>query len=178
MNRSATEALLARAPELSDLLATADHVDVKTVIAPGTLQAFVCALLGWQPHGTRWLFEARAVLARVLRLEHPRVPMTPVPESGSLALVPGTVVAFFTVRDAVDDRYVVLEAVDNHLSAYLAVVASPTTGGPRRFDVVTVVRYHRWAGPVYFNLIRPFHHLVVAGMARTAARRLAAAGST
>ncbi|MGE6761631.1 DUF2867 domain-containing protein [Corallococcus interemptor] len=26
--------------------------------------------------------------------------------------------------------------------------------------------YRNWAGPVYFNVIRPFHHLVVARMAR------------
>ncbi|MCP4630164.1 MAG: DUF2867 domain-containing protein [bacterium] len=30
-----------------------------------------------------------------------------------------------------------------------------------RFYVITVVHYKHWTGPVYFNLIRPFHHLVV-----------------
>jgi hypothetical protein len=31
---------------------------------------------------------------------------------------------------------------------------------------ITIVFYKHWTGPVYFNLIRPFHHLVVARMAR------------
>jgi len=37
--------------------------------------------------------------------------------------------------------------------------------------VVTVVRYHAWNGPVYFNMIRPFHHLVVGRMAAAGVRR-------
>ncbi|XXF76233.1 DUF2867 domain-containing protein [Myxococcaceae bacterium GXIMD 01537] len=46
----------------------------------------------------------------------------------------------------------------------------PVKGQRRRFHVATIVRYRRWAGPVYFNVIRPFHHLVVRGMLRHAAR--------
>ncbi|MEV4094105.1 DUF2867 domain-containing protein [Streptosporangium saharense] len=30
---------------------------------------------------------------------------------------------------------------------------------PDRY-VAVVVHYHRWTGPVYFTVIRPFHHLV------------------
>jgi hypothetical protein len=33
-------------------------------------------------------------------------------------------------------------------------------------DIKVVVHYKHWTGPVYFNLIRPFHHLVVSRMAR------------
>ncbi|WP_218919788.1 DUF2867 domain-containing protein [Streptosporangium roseum] len=57
-------------------------------------------------------------------------------------------------------------ATESHLTACLAVVAEPG-----RFHVVTVVKYHRWTGPVYFNAIRPFHHLVVLGMARAGVRK-------
>ena len=35
-----------------------------------------------------------------------------------------------------------------------------------RYYVVTAVNYKHWTGPVYFNLIRPFHHLVVSRMAK------------
>jgi len=38
-----------------------------------------------------------------------------------------------------------------------------------RYYIVTIVHYLHWTGPVYFNLIRPFHHLVVARMARAGA---------
>ena len=34
-----------------------------------------------------------------------------------------------------------------------------------RFYIMTVVHYKHWTGPVYFNMIRPFHHLVVRRMA-------------
>jgi hypothetical protein len=37
--------------------------------------------------------------------------------------------------------------------------------------VVTVVRYHNLAGRVYFNVIRPFHHLVVHAAMRAALGR-------
>jgi hypothetical protein len=43
------------------------------------------------------------------------------------------------------------------------------TGDHKRFHVVTIVHYRRWTGPVYFNVIRPFHHLVVYQMAKSAA---------
>ncbi|WP_422698682.1 DUF2867 domain-containing protein [Desulfosarcina cetonica] len=33
------------------------------------------------------------------------------------------------------------------------------------------MRYRNWTGPVYFNLIRPFHHLVVREMMKAGARR-------
>ncbi|MCP4674680.1 MAG: DUF2867 domain-containing protein [Deltaproteobacteria bacterium] len=32
------------------------------------------------------------------------------------------------------------------------------------------VKYHHWTGPVYFNVIRSFHHFVVWAMVRTAVR--------
>ncbi|MCP5103876.1 MAG: DUF2867 domain-containing protein, partial [bacterium] len=34
--------------------------------------------------------------------------------------------------------------------------------------VVTIVHYKHWTGPVYFNLIRPFHHLVIRRMMKAA----------
>jgi hypothetical protein len=61
------------------------------------------------------------------------------------------------------------------LTGYLAVVAEPLAHGRTRFHNITVVKYHRWTGPLYFKVIRPFHHLVVRSMvtgygARTAYR--------
>jgi hypothetical protein len=41
-----------------------------------------------------------------------------------------------------------------------------------RFRVVTIVHYRHWTGRLYFNLIRPFHHWVVTGMARSGTRGL------
>ena len=56
-------------------------------------------------------------------------------------------------------------ATDTHLTAYLGVVAEPIPPD-NRFHVITIVHYQRWTGPVYFNVIRPFHHLVVSKMVK------------
>jgi len=32
------------------------------------------------------------------------------------------------------------------------------------------VHYRSWAGPVYFNTIRPFHHIVVGSMMKHASK--------
>jgi hypothetical protein len=86
-------------------------------------------------------------------------------------MTPGSAAAFFTVRHAEEEHVWVVAVTDKHLEATLAVVVEPEPGGGprRRFHVVTLVHYRNWAGPVYFNVIRPFHHLVVGGMARNAA---------
>ncbi|MFI6673454.1 DUF2867 domain-containing protein [Kribbella sp. NPDC050470] len=60
----------------------------------------------------------------------------------------------------------------NHLTGWLAIVtdnAQPVG----EFKVVTLVKYLRTAGRFYYNLIRPFHHVVVQSMARAGARSLA-----
>jgi hypothetical protein len=76
-------------------------------------------------------------------------------------------VTFFIVRCAKEDTYWFSETPkDKHLKAYFGVVAEPLDNKTKRFYVITVVHYHHWTGPVYFNLIRPFHHLVVSRMAR------------
>lgn len=76
----------------------------------------------------------------------------------------------FTVCLAAEDRYWVAEASERHLTAALGVIVEPLDGAQRRFYVLTVVHYHAWTGPVYFNVIRPFHHLVVGRMAAAGVR--------
>ena len=61
------------------------------------------------------------------------------------------------------------ELTDKHLAAYFGVTADKQSSGLTRFEVVTAIRYLHWIGPVYFNLIRPFHHLVVSQMMRAGA---------
>jgi hypothetical protein len=59
---------------------------------------------------------------------------------------------------------------DRHLKAYFGVVVEPLANDLKRYYIVTIVHYLHWTGPVYFNLIRPFHHLVVARMAQAGAK--------
>lgn len=157
------------APELSHLLSGADHVDVKTAESDVTLREFVAAALGWQPGWMKLLFHARKVLARLLRLQHPDTPVVRLrPEE--IPFAPDGKVGFFTVAEAAEDRHLVLEATDTHLTGYLAVVAEPGATRKNKFHVATVVKYHHWTGPLYFNIIRPFHHLVVRSMVDAGAR--------
>lgn len=157
-------------PELSSLLTSANHVDVKTTEARVTLREFVAGALGWQPAWIRALFRARTVLARLLRLRNSDVPAGARLRPQEIRFTPGATVWFFTVTAAAEDRFILLEAADTHLTGYLAVVTEPLATGRNRFHAITAVRYHRWTGPLYFNLIRPFHHLVVRSMVAAGAR--------
>ena len=163
------------APELNPLLTGADHVDVKSTEADVTLREFVSGALGYQPGWMRMLFRAmlfraRVVFARLLRLRNPEIQTAPRLRPEKIPFSPGAKVWFFTVVGAAEDRYIFLEASDTHLTGYLAVVAEPLTNGRTRFHNITIVRYHRWTGPLYFNVIRPFHHLVVRSMVNAGAR--------
>jgi hypothetical protein len=77
--------------------------------------------------------------------------------------------AFFSVKMAKEDRYWFAGISESHLTAHLGVVMEP--GQPNRFHVLTIVHYNRWTGPVYFNVIRPFHHLVVGQMMKAGVRQ-------
>jgi len=158
------------APELNPLLTGADHVDVKITEADMTLREFVSGLLGWQPGWIRTLFRARVVFARLLRLRDPEIPTGSRLRPEEIPFSPGGKVWFFTVVGAAEDRYIVLEAADTHLTGYLAVFAEPLAHGRTRFHNLTIVKYHRWTGSLYFNVIRPFHHLVVRSMVNAGAR--------
>lgn len=73
--------------------------------------------------------------------------------------------------DAVaEDQYWIGGIDDQHLSAWLGVTVEPLAHALKRYTVVTIVRHNTWQGPVYFNVIRPFHHLVVGTMVKQAAR--------
>lgn len=162
--------IIDRVPELRRLLADADRVDVRKADSEASLREFVAGAMGWNPAWMRGLFRARAGLGRILRLREPDIPIGAVQGPEELSFAPGARVAFFTVKEASENRFVVLEANDNHLSCWLVMATEPAARGRARFEMATVVKYHRWTGPVYFGVIRPFHHLIVAGMARAGAR--------
>ncbi len=153
-----------RIPALVPVLESADHIDVKIVTGAVSLRAFLAAALGDQPGWVTGLYRVRAVFVRTLGLRQERMPRGPRMIPDTVPMRPGTRYGPFTVRLAAEDRYWVGEAKASHLTATLAVIVEPLAGA-RRFYVVTVVHYHAWTGPVYFNVIRPFHRLVVGRMA-------------
>jgi hypothetical protein len=146
-------------PELQHLYTAADHVDVKSADSDVPLREFVAGMLNWHPVWLMALWVARAGLAKLLGLKHPPGSAHPRPED--IPFTPGAKIRFWTVAAAEEGRFIVLEASDTHLAAHLALVAEPG-----RRHAVTVVHYRNRVGPVYFAVVRPFHHLIVRAMVR------------
>ena len=157
-----------RFPELKSYFENADYTDVKIVDGKAPLRKFVASMLSYYPWWLVFLYRIRAIVAQILGLEKQEKPdesfrLTP----EDVSLTPGEEVTFFIVRSAKDDLYWIAEtAEDKHLCAYFCVVIEPLENDINRFHIITLVKYKHWTGPVYFNLIRPFHHLVVSQMAR------------
>lgn len=151
-------------PEIAPLLEGAHHIDIKTAESERPLSEFVTRLLNYQPLWVTFLYGVRMVFVRFIGLRQKGVP--PAPQLKSAPMTEGEQAAFFTVKAADAERYWFAGVSESHLTAHLGVVVEPTE--PRRCHVVTVVHHHRWTGRLYFNVIRPFHHLVVRSMVRAA----------
>ncbi|MCM0756248.1 DUF2867 domain-containing protein [Desulfovibrio aminophilus] len=156
-------------PELAELIAGADHVDVKQVRARTSLRGFLAAFISYHPRWLDWLYVLRAGLVRLLGMRQEHMDMAPLEEK-DVDLTPGGKLSFFTTELSREDRLWVGVAEDKHLAARVVVERRPGDHGAAVFLVSTVVHYKHWTGPVYFNLIRPFHHLVVHGMCRSVER--------
>jgi hypothetical protein len=57
---------IARLPQISELLARADHVDVKTERSGVSLREFVAAMMSYEPGWMRSLFGLRKHLVRLV----------------------------------------------------------------------------------------------------------------
>jgi len=163
---------LAAIDGMAEVLGRADHVDVKSACGEVSLSRFVAGLMNYRPRWVRLLYGLRGYLARLLGLDHEGVPPDLAghrPED--VPMTPGSTLRFLTVAAASEDRHWIAFAEDRHLRGWMCALATPQPSRGCRFDIVTVVAYRNWLGPVYFNLIRPFHHLIVAGMARAGVGR-------
>jgi hypothetical protein len=156
-------------PELADLLPSSDVVDVKTATGAVTLREFVAGALGNESAVSRALFAIRAPIARLLRLDKDGLPARTRLRPEDVSFTPGKPVSFFTVERGEEEHYLLLKVVDNNLVAHLAIIVDDS-GPVRAFKVVTLVRYLRSAGRLYFGLIRPFHHVIVHFMCRSGVR--------
>jgi hypothetical protein len=160
-------------PELEEYFRNIDHYDIKSIIADTRLRAFIAGMLSYYPWWIVALFRIREIMVRVLGLakhEKPEAPPCLKPED--VSFTPGQNASFFIVRQAKENTYWVAETPeDKHLSAYFGVFTEELENHRSKFHVFTTLRYKHWSGPVYFNIIRPFHHLVVAKMMKAGATR-------
>ena len=157
--------------EIRALLKDADHVGVYTVESKVGLREFISSMMAYQPWWVTQLYKARGVLVRVLGMKQEEMPQAVLIPPDRVPLEKGAPISFFTVVMAKEKSYWVVKASDKHLTAHLAVVAEPENRSKlKKFHLVVVVHYHNWAGPVYFNLIRPFEHIIVKNMALEGAK--------
>lgn len=154
--------------ELRQYLDGSDFTDIKVVEGAVDLRSFIASMLSYYPWWILLLYRIRKLIVHFLGLvKHEPPEELPNLKPQDVSFTPGETVTFFIVRKAKEDVYWFSETPeDRHLSAYFGIVAEPLKKDLNRFYVVTTVRYRHWTGPVYFNLIRPFHHLVVSQMAR------------
>jgi hypothetical protein len=159
--------------ELDRYFQGVDHVDVKTIEGEVSLRRFVSGMLSYSPWWIVCLYQVREFLVKALGLvKHEKPDILPSVRLEDLSFTSGDQAFLFMVRAAKEDAYWVSETPnDKHLAAFLGVVAEPMSHHMTRFHLFTSVRYLHWTGPVYFNLIRPFHHLVVSSMMRHGIRQ-------
>lgn len=154
--------------ELDIYFRDVNQTDVKTIEGEASLRGFISAMLSYYPWWLVALYRVREILVNILGLvKHEKPERLPSIKPDELAFEPGDSASFFIVAAAREKVYWVSKTPeDKHLKAYFGVVAEPMNSGATRFHVFTTVKYIHWTGPVYYNLIRPFHHLVVASMMR------------
>ena len=153
-------------PEINELVATADHIDAKTFDGEVELREFLANMFSYNPGWVKGLYRVRWFFVRLLGMKQTGIPETKQLRPEDISFVSGGDAGFFTVKAAKEDEFYVAGATESHLTAHLAVVREPLGKEINRFHLVTIVHYHRWTGPVYFNVIRPFHHLVVNQMGK------------
>ncbi|MEL6150816.1 MAG: DUF2867 domain-containing protein [Chloroflexota bacterium] len=141
-----------------------DHFDVKTIESDVSLREFLAGFLSFYPWWIRGLYGVRAVFVRVLGMKQENLPQLPNLSPEEIDFSVGGDGTIFVVKAAQEHAYWVAGATDKHLTANVLIALEPLTDGRNRFHVGTTVYYHAWSGPVYFNVIRPFHHMVVRSM--------------
>lgn len=152
---------------LNVLMENADYIDSRVFSGNCSFHDFLDRMLRYKPFWLRMLYKVRSVLAKIMGLKHDEIGHAKVREK-EFDFTPGGKVDFFTSVDFQGGKYWIGEAQDKHLCGYIGVVAVPCSASQTEFHTFTIVHYRNWSGPLYFNLIRPFHHLVVYFMGKYA----------
>jgi hypothetical protein len=156
-------------PVLGEVMQHPDHIDIKTVHSDhATLRDMIAGMVNYQPRWITVLLGIRWGFVRLLGMKQEGIPASPHIDPEDLVLEPGSKIDFFETAAAQENCYWISQFDDSHLIGYFALVADPND--PHCFYGVTIVKYHNWTGRVYFNVIRPFHHLVVYFALKSAGR--------
>lgn len=153
---------------VQSLLHDNDHFDVKTIEGNVSLREFIAGMFTYHPAWIKALYTIRFFFVRLLGMTQETMPaphLTP----ETIPFTKGEWATFFQVHDAEENSYWIATASDKHLDAYIIVASEALENGKIRFHVGTIVHYNNPAGPIYFNVIRPFHHIVVSRMMKAGA---------
>ena len=150
------------------LIVNANHVDVKQVHSQAELREFVAGFVNYNPAWIRALYGIRAGFVRLLGMHQPPMRFKEI-SPADVPMHAGASLSFFRVTAAGDDHWIAA-ASDKHLVAHLGVIQTNTNTSDQTYYVLTVVHYKHWTGIIYFNVIRPFHHMVVRSMMQAAAQ--------
>ncbi|MEM7799971.1 MAG: DUF2867 domain-containing protein [Chloroflexota bacterium] len=152
---------VANTPEIQPFLKNADHIDVKEIDGEIDMRSFIANCFGYMPGWMRFLYRIRWVFVRLLGMTQEGIPQPGTPDPEKVSFTPGEKQAFFTVQAAEENRFWLAGATEPHLTANLGIVREPLSETRSRYYLLTIVHYHKWTGPLYFNVIRPFHHIAV-----------------
>lgn len=170
LSLSPKHAYLQSVDVLPQFIENADHVDIKTIEGEVNLREFVANMFSYQPAWISFLYRVRAVFVRFLGMKQEGIPQAYKMNPDTIDFTAGRHLTFFVIDAAREDAYVFASADDSHLRAMLGIVREPLADNQSRYYAITIVHYHNWAGPIYFNVIRPFHHIVVNSMMRSGLR--------
>ncbi len=144
----------------------ADHIDIKQYEGEKDLQQFIADMFSYSPFWLSFLYKIRKVFVRLLGMTQEEYIDDICLKPEDISMIPGENVLFFKVKEAKKDQFWIGIGEDKHLSALIGIVLEKTYKGTNQYHIITIVHYRDWSGPVYFNVIRPFHHLVVHAMAK------------
>ena len=154
-----------------ELSADADHIDIKVAESTKTMREFMASFVSYMPAWMRALYAIRWGFVRLLGMKQEGIPQQVDVKAEDIPMEKGAKAGFFKVISAESASHYFSGATESHLAAYLGLVCEPMAGDLTRYYVITIVHYHNWTGPVYFNVIRLFHHLVVDQMIKHAERQ-------
>jgi len=157
-------------PEIKTLMQDADYVDCYSTISSKPLRVMVASCLSFMPGWARALYWLRAGFVRLLGMRQEKIPFAAPVREEDVSLTPGDQVKFFTVTMARDESYWVGGATEKHLSGHIGIVAEKLQDGRKRFHLLAVVKFRHWTGPIYFNVIRLFHCVIVKAMLKNAVK--------
>ena len=145
-----------------------DYFEAKSVASSLTLPEVLANIFNYRPRWVQFLFVLRRMPASILQLKQVRWKQSPALKPEDISFQRGASETKFIVTHGDRNRYWVSRApADRHLEAKIAVILSSAEGEKKTYKLITWVKYLHWTGKLYFNLIRPFHHMIVFFFLRT-----------